>query len=277
MRCKIAWSILTLTIFTLFALPAPAQEKKAGGDDLRAKVQNPVASMYSLPFKFTFDYGAPNGEASFLNIQPVIPVTVGNWNYINRIIAPLIDTPGQVTGTPAIPNPFPGDGATGLGDINYSLFVSPAKPKSFIWGVGPSVTLPTATDEQLGSDKWSTGPTAVVLFQPKWGTYGLLGRHLWSVAGDPDRPGVNQSLFEPFVNYNLPDGWYLITDIIITANWQADSGNRWTVPLGGGVGKLFTIGDQPINLRSEAYYNVERPNSAPDWQWGFTVQFLFPK
>jgi hypothetical protein len=233
--------------------------------------------MYSLPFKFTFDYGAPNGEASFLNIQPVIPITVGDWNYINRIIVPLIDTPGQVAGTPEIPNPPPGDGATGLGDINYSLFVSPAKPKGFIWGLGASIMLPTASDSQLGSEKWSAGPTGVVLVQPKWGTYGGLVRHLWSFAGDDDRASVNQTLFEPFLNYNLDKGWYLVTDLIILANWQADSSNRWTVPLGGGVGKLLKIGDQAINVRTEAYYNVEKPDSAPDWQWGFTVQFLFPK
>jgi hypothetical protein len=255
----------------------PPASKAQGGGDLRAAVQNPVGAMYSLPLKFSFDYGAPNGEASFLNIQPVLPVTVGDWNLINRIIVPLIDTPGQVAGTPEIPNPPPGDGATGLGDINYSLFVSPAKPKGFIWGLGPSIMLPTASDEQLGSEKWSAGPTGVILAQPKWGTYGGLVRQLWSFAGDDDRSDVNQLLVEPFVNYNLDKGWYLITDIIITANWNADSGNRWTVPLGGGVGKLLKIGSQAINVRTEAYYNIAKPDSAPNWQWGFTVQFLFPK
>jgi hypothetical protein len=267
--------VIALALVGTWNSLAIAQEK--GGADLRAAVQNPVGAMYSLPFKFTFDYGAPNGEASFLNIQPVIPITVGDWNYINRIIAPLVDTPGQVTGTPGIPNPPPGDGATGLGDINYSLFVSPAKPKGFIWGLGPSIMLPTASDAQLGSEKWSAGPTGVVLVQPKWGTYGGLVRHLWSFAGEDDRASVNQTLFEPFLNYNLDKGWYLITDLIILANWQADSSNRWTVPLGGGVGKLLKIGNQAINVRTEAYYNVEKPESAPDWQWGFTVQFLFPK
>ena len=255
----------------------PPASKAQGGGDLRAAVQNPVGAMYSLPLKFSFDYGAPNGEASFLNVQPVIPITVGDWNLINRIIIPLIDTPGQVTGTPAIPNPPPGDGATGLGDINYSLFVSPAKPGKFIWGVGPSVMFPTATDEQLGSEKWSAGPTGVILVQPKWGTYGGLVRQLWSFAGDDDRASVNQMLIEPFVNYNLDKGWYLITDMIITANWEANSSNRWTVPLGGGVGKLLKIGSQAINVRTEAYYNIAKPDSAPNWQWGFTVQFLFPK
>jgi len=254
-----------------------SSEKAQGGGDLRAAVQNPVGAMYSLPFKFTFDYGAPNGEASFLNIQPVIPITVGDWNLINRIIAPLIDSPGEVAGTPGIPNPTSGNGATGLGDINYSLFLSPAKPKGAIWGIGPSITMPTATDKELGSEQWSAGPTGVVLFQPKWGTIGGLARHLGSFAGDSDRKSINQSLFEPFVNYNLPNGWYLISDIIMTANWNLDSSDIWTVPLGGGVGKLFKIGDQAMNARAEAYYNVEKPDNAPDWQWGFTVQFLFPK
>jgi hypothetical protein len=137
--------------------------------------------------------------------------------------------------------------------------------------------MPTATDDQLGSDKWSAGPTGIMLIQPKWGTYGGLVRHLWSFAGEDDRANVNQSLIQPFLNYNLPNGWYLLTDIIITANWQADSSNRWTVPLGGGVGKLFKIGNQAMNVRTEAYYNVEKPDGAPDWSLSWTLQFLFPR
>jgi hypothetical protein len=268
-------SVILPVIFFTWTACATGEEK--GGGSLRNAVQNPISSLISLPLKFTFDYGAPNGEASFLNIQPVIPVTVGDWNLVNRAIIPLIDSPGQVAGTPNIPNPIPGDGAAGLGDINYSLYFSPAKAQQVIWGIDPSVTAPSATDDQLGSDKWSAGPTGVVLFQPKWGTFGTLARHLWSFAGDSNRADVNQSLIEPFVNYNLPKGWYLITDMIILANWEADSDNRWTVPLGGGVGKLFTIGKQALNVRTEAYYNVAKPDSAPDWQWGFTFQFLFPK
>ena len=272
---------LLLIVIVLFCgTPIMAQDKTEqaqGGGDLRSAVQNPISSLVSLPFKFTFDYGASNGEASFLNIQPVIPVTVGDWNLVNRVIMPLIDTDGEITGLPEIPTPAQGNGATGLGDINYSLFFSPVKYETAIWGIGPSINLPTASDKELGSEKWSAGPTGVVLFQPKWGTFGGLVRHLWSFAGDSDRDDVNQTLFEPFVNYNLPEGWYLIADIIITANWEASSSNTWTVPLGGGIGKLFKIGDQAMNARTEAYYNVEKPDGAPDWQWGFTIQFLFPK
>ena len=270
-------AVFTLVSLLVLASPFHCRAQEKGGEDLAAKTQNPVGAMYSLPFKFTFDYGADNGEATFLNIQPVIPITVGNWNLINRVIVPLIDTPGLVTGTPGIPNPVQGDGATGLGDINYSVFVSPAEPGKVIWGVGPSLMMDTATDDQLGSGKWSTGPTAVVLIQPKPWTLGLLGRQLWSFAGDSDRKSVNQLLLEPFINYNLAKGWYLISDMIITANWYADSDNRWTIPLGGGVGKMFAIGSQKMNTKLEAYYNVEKPEGAPDWSLSWTLQFLFPR
>lgn len=248
-------------------------------DDLRAKVQNPVSSMYSLPLKLTADFGAPNGSAYYINANPVIPVTVGDWNLINRAIIPAwVSVDGYIEGTPDIPQGYPADDRkNGLGDINYSLFLSPNKTKPFIWGLGPSITLPTASEDSLGAGKWSAGPTGVVLVQPGWGTYGGLVRQLWSFDGDSDRVDVNQMLIEPFINYNLANGWYLITDMLITANWDARSDQRWTIPVGGGAGKLFKIGNQPINARIEAYYNIEKPDGAPDWQTVFTFQFLFPK
>ena len=250
-----------------------------GSGDLASKVQNPVSSLISLPLKFTADFGAPNGSAYILNVNPVVPITVGNWNLINRALIPaLVSVDGYIEGTDQIPQGSPGrDRKTGLGDINYSLFFSPAAASKVIWGVGPSINLPTATDDQLGSGKWSGGPTAVLLLQPKPWSLGVLGRQLWSFAGDDDQAHVNQFLIEPFVNYNLKGGWYLITDMIVTANWNAPSDQRWTIPLGGGIGKLFTIGKQPINSRIEAYYNIEKPDNAPDWQVLFTFQFLFPK
>jgi hypothetical protein len=280
-HCKTLILYIVLWVFIsagfVQAAEKAAPKKAQGGEDLAAKTQNPVGAMYSLPFKFTFDYGADNGEATFLNVQPVIPVTVGDWNLINRVIIPLVDLDGTVSGTPEIPNPVPGDGASGLGDINYSLFVSPADPGKIIWGLGPSLMMDTATDEQLGSGKWSAGPTAVILVQPKPWTLGLLGRQLWDVAGDENRKSVSQLLMEPFINYNLSDGWYLLTDMIITANWQAESSNRWTIPLGGGVGKMFEIGRQKMNTKLEAYYNVVKPEGAPDWSMSWTLQFLFPR
>jgi hypothetical protein len=276
--------IIAITaILLLYATGASGQEsgqkaeQKKGGGDLRAAVQNPVGAMISVPLQNNIDFGATNGTAYILNIQPVIPVTIGDWNLINRTIIPVAYVQGFIEGIPGIPEGARGDDAFGLGDINYSVFLSPAKPGKVIWGIGPSIAFPSATDDLLGTGKWSAGPTAVVLTQPKPWTLGLLGRQIWSFAGDDDRAHVNQLLLEPFVNYNLEKGWFLVSDMILTANWNQDADQRWTVPLGGGIGKLFKIGKQPINSRLEAYYNVVRPDAAPDWALRFTFQLLFPK
>lgn len=262
------------------AAPLAASEKESGGG-LRAATQNPISALISLPFKFTFDNGAENGDANTLNIQPVVPMTVGDWNLVSRAIVPLINAPGGITGLPDNPGvgePVDKGRTSGLGDINYTLFFNPLETKGrLIWGAGPSITMPTASDDRLGSGKWSGGASVVGLTQPGWGTYGTLLRHLWSFAGDGDRRDVNQSLIEPFVNYNLEKGWYLISDSVITVDWKAESGDEVTLPLGGGVGKIFKIGNQAMNSRVEAYYNIVHPDAGPDWTIGGTIQFLFPK
>ncbi len=267
-------SITALTALTMISVPALAQEAGLG-----AAAQNPISSLISLPFKYTFDNGAPNGDANTLSINPVYPVTVGNWNFVNRALIPIANAPGGITlpSNPGIGEVGDGGRSFGLGDINYSLYLNPKETKGkWIWGVGPSITVPTATDDSLGSGKWSAGATAVALAQPDWGTYGVLVRQLWSFAGDSDRADVSQGLVEGFVNYNLDDGWYLLTDSVATINWEAES-DQLTLPLGGGVGRIFNMGKQPINAKVEAYYNVLRPDTAPEWTLGASFVFLFPK
>ena len=264
---------------SVIALSRPAQAQS----DLAAASANPIASMISVPFESSWDFGADNGTAYVLNIQPVVPVRVGNWNLVSRPIIPIIDVGGTTTGLTAAPlDPTdPGlatiSGATGLGDINYSLFFSPANAGRLIWGVGPSITAPTATDPLLGTEKWSAGPTAVALIQPGPWTIGMLARQIWSFAGASDRSNVNQTVLQPFVNYKLSDGWYLSSSPVMAANWEAKSSNRWTVPLGGGVGRVFKLGQQPVNMRLEAYNNAEIPQGGPDWVTKFTFQLLFPQ
>ena len=283
---RILWKVAVLyflSLITFVAIPLAQQktdqpsQKVSGGGDLQSKLQNPVGSIYSVPIEATFDFGAANGDAVFINLQPVIPINFGKWNLINRTILPLIDAPGAIAGRPGNPDPVPGDKVFGLGDINHSVFLSPAQPGKLIWGVGPIVTFPTASDDAIGSGKWSAGPTAVFLTQPKPWSLGLLIANIWSFAGDSDRGDVNQLIFQPFVNYNLQSGWYLTSSPIWTSNWNADSSERWTIGLGGGFGKLFKIGNQPINAKVQAFYNVEKPTLAPDWSTVFTLQFVFPK
>ena len=189
-----------------------------------------------------------------------------NWNLITRTILPVISQPAPGT-----------DRTNGLGDLNFTGFISPKKPGKVIWGVGPAIIFPTATDDVLGTDKWSVGPSVVVLTMPGSWVIGALASNVWSVAGDDDRADVNSFLFQYFINYNYPSGWYLTSAPIITANWEAHSGDKWTVPFGGGIGKVFRIGRQPMNVNTQVFYNVERPTNGARWQWRFQIQLLFPK
>jgi len=249
----------------------PSDEQESQTEKLAKETQNPVANLISVPFQNNFNFGiGPNDATQWvLNIQPVIPITLNkDWNLITRTIVPIINQP----------SPGPGiRSAFGLGDINPSLFLSPANSGKLIWGVGPTMTFPTATDSMLGNGKWSAGPGLVVLTMPGHWVLGALANNQWSFAGW-GKKSVNSMLVQPFVNYNFPHGWYFTTSPIITANWLAASNDRWTGPIGGGFGKLFRLGKLPINTSLAAYSNVvKQRQGGSDWQLRFQVQFLFPK
>ena len=146
-----------------------------------------------------------------------------------------------------------------------------------IWGAGPILQFPSATDDALGQGKWGAGPTVVALTMRGPWVFGALVNNVWSFAGDDERPDVNQMLIQPFVNYNLPHSWYVGSSPVITANWKADSDNRWIVPLGVSVGKIVRIGTLPVNTQVGGYYNVVRPDNGPEWQLRVQLQLLFPK
>ena len=141
----------------------------------------------------------------------------------------------------------------------------------------PDTSIITATDDQLGTDKWSAGPAAAFFYMKNPWVFTVQGRQLWSFAGDSSRPDVNQMVIQPIIMYGLGNNWALVTDMVIVANWKADSDNRWTVPLGGGLAKFLTIGNQPLMARLDAYYNVERPVGAPDWSMNFLIRLFFPR
>jgi hypothetical protein len=271
MKSKINHLIATLCLVVALGadLTIAATESET---ELAKKTQNPVADLISVPFQNNFNFGAGSKDKMVyvLNVQPVIPIKLNaDWNLITRIITPLINQPSL----------FPHvDNAVGLGDINPSFFLSPANPGKFIWGVGPTMTFPTATNNILGNGKWSMGPSAVGLFMEGPWVVGALANQQWSFAGWGNKD-FNQFLVQPFLNYNFSHGWYLSSAPIITGNFSASSGNHWTVPVGGGGGKLWRVGKVglPVNTQVQAFFNAERPRYGPDWQLRVQIQFLFPK
>jgi len=261
--------LLTLVVVMMTG-PVLAQEEADAESELAKKTQNPVADLISVPFQnnINFEVGPKGRTQNILNIQPVVPFHLNEeWNLITRTIAPLIYQPEF----------FDEGNEFGLGDIQFTAFLSPRDSDGLIWGAGPALRFDTATDDTLGQGKWSAGPSVVALKMEGPWVYGALVQNLWSYAGDSDRAHVNEFLLQPFINYNLPDGWYLSSSPIITANWKADSGNRWTVPIGGGIGKIMRFGKLPVNLSCQGFYNVESPSNGADWTLRLQLQLLFPK
>jgi hypothetical protein len=281
-----------LLILLPFTLPLKAQDTPVGpagtsvateatpaaasnSDQLRKASQNPVANLISVPIQenLNFNIGSADRTQSVVNLQPVIPAHISeNWNLITRIITPIIYQP-----IPAAPGQITPQGVNGLGDLNPTFFLSPAKPGKVIWGVGPALVLPTATSIYLGQGKWSIGPSVVVLSQPGHWTLGALVNNVWSYAGHSDRPDVNQMLFQYFINYNLKKGYYITWQPTITADWEAPSPNRWTVPFGGGIGRIMKLGFQPVNLTLQFYGNPVRPSGTSPWGMRVQIALLFPK
>jgi len=261
---------LLITCLLVLSLPlaTDAQGQETDKAALAAKVQNPIANLVSLPFQYNYNGGVGEYDRKFpnLNIQPVIPFPGENWNIISRTIIPINSVPiGE------------NNSVFGMGDINLSLFWSPAKASALTWGLGPIIYLPTASNpEILGTGKLSLGPTGVIFYKLGNWTMGGVASNAWSVAGDDDREDFNFFFAQYFINYNLGAGWALGTAPIITADWTAPSDERWTIPWGLQISKITKLGTRPANLLIGYYHNSEHPTDGPEYQVRIQVNLLFP-
>jgi hypothetical protein len=279
MKSQIRHKRFLMQLVAILALsPAVWAQQNPEDEDqtanLQKATQNPVASLISVPLQNNTNFGANPGyrNQNVLDIQPVIPIGITkDWNLLVRWITPIIYQP--VPNAPGTPE----TGEFGLGDMQPTFFISPRKPGKLIWGVGPVFQFPTATNKYLGQGKLGTGPSIVALTQPGRWTLGVLANNVWSVAGSGSRPDVNQFLTQYFINYNLQKGWFLGMAPIITANWEASRGNVWTVPFGGGIGRITKFGPQPVSLVAQFYGNAVHPTNSPSWTMRLQISFLFPK
>jgi hypothetical protein len=252
---------------------ASARGEELSSEDLAKLAQNPVGNLISVPFQnnANFNVGPNRGVQDILNIQPVVPFGVSEqWNIITRTILPVVFNPSLGPTAGAV---------SGLGDLQFTAFLSPAQPGAWIWGLGPIAQMPTHTSRTLGNDNLGLGPSGVVLHLAKgdpW-VYGALMNNVWSLGTNANAPAYSNGLLQPFVNYNFEGGLYLVSAPIITMSWLAPMNQQLTLPLGGGIGKIFHLGKLPVNAQLSAYYNVVRPDFGPDWQLRAQIQFMFPK
>ena len=270
-HCIRAYVFILATSMLWVAIVAPCFAEETVFRELARKMQNPVSDRISFSFedKINFGVGLNDDVQNILNIKSLYSFNLGDdWNLINSTVVPVINQPELVPGS--------GD-QFGLGDISSTFFLMPRSSRFAIFGIGPTISFPTATDETLGTEKWRVGPSVAVISMPGRWVFGAVVTNLWSVGGDSNREDINSMAIQSFLFYNFPNGWYAVSSPIFRAVWTADSDDRWIVPLGGGVGKIFQVRKQTMNASAQAFYNVEKPEAVADWSLRLQFQFLFPK
>jgi len=266
-----AWAIAAI-VFAGSPTPGRADEAGADATELAKKLANPIAALISVPLQYNYDQNfgpEDDGSISKLNIQPVIPASLNDdWNLITRVILPLVKQDDI---------PVKGQGESGLGDIVASFFFSPKAPTSrgWIWGAGPVLLLPTASDDSLGGEKWGLGPTAVALKQAGPWTVGALANHSWSVAGESDRADVNATFVQPFLSYITSTKTTFSLSSETTYDWESEN---WSVPVNATVSQLLKVRSQIFQVTVGARYWLDAPDNGPEG-WGGRLQLtlLFPK
>ena len=240
--------------------------------EIAEELTNPIADLLVIPIQINYDQDIASQDDGWrlqMNAQPVIPFHLTeDWNLISRTIIP-------VTYQEDI---YPGAGSQfGLGDTSLSLYFSPKKPTSsgIIWGVGPQLLLPTASDNLLGRKKWAAGPGAIALVRPGPWTVGALGHHVWSYAGDSDRPNVNDSFIQPFLAYTWPSAWTASVFSESNYNWKTED---WSVPVNVAIARVVRWGKLPVRLQGVVGYWVESPDEGPEgFRFRFQINFVLPK
>ncbi len=269
LRTAIALLILPLSAAMLAQTPPtpPAAEPDATG--LAKETQNPVGDIVSVPFQFNFNSGGVYKDQTFfnLNFQPVIPIHLTpKWTFIARTIVPIVSIPTT-----------DGVSYSGVGDIQEQTFLTPARPRGIIWGIGPAFSFPTATAFPAKTGTWAAGPSIVLLATPGPFVLGSLFVQLSPMTDSNGSPRVNNFLWQYFINYNFGKGWALSTAPSITANWDADRSQRWTVPVGGGLSRTLVFQRQPMTLGFQYYYNPIRPDNSNSTTLRFNVVLIYPQ
>jgi hypothetical protein len=256
-----------------------AQHEGQSADEVAKELSNPAGSLASLftSFEYTTYKGelpdADEQDSWKFTFQPVLPFPVG---YQGRkiIFRPLVPVPLNQPVFDADRGGF-GSADVNLGDISFDLVYAGNEMKTkhdgFLWGIGAAGTLPTATDDDVGGDQWRLGPEMFGGVVREWGTAGLLLSHQWDVGGSNNEThSVTGGQY--FYAFGMGNGWQIAAGPNFSYDWEADSDEAWTFPLGVGLAKTSALGNTKLKLQAQVHYFVEQPDAfGPEWLLKFTA------
>jgi len=281
---------------------------KAGCEPSEAQIamllDNPVGNFVAIPIQYdAIQIEGPRSRTETihrLQLIPMFPLSLGrDWNLINRVVLPALSVPinegfgdcigygpDSINTCPSFPDALadPFKPTRGFGDMVYVALASPKKVAkvpstgaAVIWGVGPTTLFPTASEEVLGSGKYAAGPAGVIGYLGRKWELGLFAQHWWSVAGSSERPDLNLTNAQYFVYYAPPWNeaaqWRIGISPNITYNWNA-KGDKLTVPIGLGLGRMTQVGKLPVRVFVEVDYSVIHPDDKPGGRWDLRLYFV---
>lgn len=259
----------SLVLLSSATLIADGVESKSA-EEIAKELANPNTPLTSLKFKLqytTYEGELPHADAqnlSSISLQPTLPFPLANGNtvWVRPYVPLLLDKPSFNESTQDFDSTF------GLGDIGFDFQYGAPVKSGFLWSAGGSITLPTATDNHLGSDKYSAGPGFQIGYIGKHSILGTFINHQWSFAGSGDND-ISMSTAQIFAVY-LPGGGYSIASApIIIYDHETDEA---TVPINVAFGKTIVFDDQPWKLSIEANYYAKKPDKyGPDWMIGINI------
>lgn len=227
-------------------------------------------------FSYLDDLGATYAEFEFASIT-----NLGLLEMENRTVLNVADLPGTIALGPTNPDGDPtkvGVRAQGFGDILSGFFFSPrgSHQQQTHLGIGPVFTFPTATNDILGSSQYTAGPGAHYSTEIGKLTTGFFLWQSWGFGGNASDKRVNQLFGKPFFLYELNEKWNLVyIPLGLSHSWKAKKGDDWTVPIGGGLRRLFEVRGQRMGFQMQAFDYVARKPKDPEWELRFTIEFLY--
>ena len=254
------------------ASPSPAEDA-ADANKLAQELANPVANLWSLQFQFNNFQLTNDRWNNNLNFQPVMPVSLTkDVNLITRPVIQVYNSVPYETSTGAEAR------TTNFGDWTQLELFSPAHSGCWLLGFGPTFIFPTAGSVYTGQGKFQVGPALVVAYMTPKFILGVFPQQWWSYAGDASRPNTSQINIQPIANLFFEGGWNVGYSGNITASWKDPGDNRWTVPIGIGVGKVVKFGRLPVKISLAGQYMVMQPDPVGQ-KWNVQIQLtpVLPK